>query len=86
MYIHRHTWFLSLSPCVCVVCMCVCSGMTAGLTLMGFKPRSKFKRHYYVKLASFIYPDEQVICMGVRRERVCGREERESVGVRRESV
>jgi len=34
--------------------------MYAGLTLLGFKPRAEVKRHYHVKPASFIYPDESV--------------------------
>ncbi|XP_041366817.1 X-ray repair cross-complementing protein 6-like [Gigantopelta aegis] len=33
----------------------------SGLTLMGFKPRSKIKKHYHVRPASFIYPDENTI-------------------------
>ena len=33
---------------------------TSGLTLMGFKPRSKLKRHFYVKPSNFIHPDESV--------------------------
>ena len=31
-----------------------------GLVLIGFKPRSRLKRHYYVKPANFLYPDETV--------------------------
>ncbi|XP_064600054.1 X-ray repair cross-complementing protein 5-like [Liolophura sinensis] len=32
-----------------------------GLVLMGFKPRSLLKRHYHVKPAQFLYPDESMI-------------------------
>jgi ATP-dependent DNA helicase 2 subunit 1 len=32
-----------------------------GLLLLGFKPRSRLKPHYYVKPGNFIYPDETVI-------------------------
>lgn len=34
---------------------------TAGLTLMGFKQRSKLKTYQHVKPAQFIYPDEKTI-------------------------
>ena len=32
-----------------------------GLTLMGFKPKSRLKKHYYVKPSNFIYPDESIV-------------------------
>jgi ATP-dependent DNA helicase 2 subunit 1 len=31
-----------------------------GLALMGFKPRSRVKKHCYIKPSNFIYPDESV--------------------------
>jgi hypothetical protein len=34
----------------------------AGLTLLGFKPRSSLKRYHHVRPAQFIYPDEKVGC------------------------
>ena len=43
-FYHRITLFIALT----------------GLTLMGFKPRSKLKRHFYTKASNFIYPDESV--------------------------
>ncbi|CAI8018050.1 X-ray repair cross-complementing protein 5 [Geodia barretti] len=32
-----------------------------GLTLMGFKPRSRVKKHCYIKPSNFIFPDESVV-------------------------
>ena len=37
-----------------------------GLSLVGFKPLSRFKIHHYVKPASFIYPDESVSILQMR--------------------
>ena len=31
-----------------------------GLVLLGFKPKTSLKWQYYIKHATFIYPDEQV--------------------------
>ncbi|XP_071809143.1 X-ray repair cross-complementing protein 5-like [Asterias amurensis] len=33
----------------------------SGLLLMGFKPRSAIKRHYYMQPAQFLFPDENVV-------------------------
>lgn len=37
------------------------SSRDVGLTLIGFKPRDRLKRHFNVKGAQFVYPDESVI-------------------------
>ena len=43
------------------MCVYVCHVRTyVGLKLMGFKPMSRFKKHFYTKPANFIYPDESV--------------------------
>jgi len=45
-----------------------------GLTLVGFKPRHRLKRHFNVKTAQFVYPDESII----RGSTVCFRALREA--------
>ena len=38
----------------------VYASLISGLSLLGFKAKEEVKRHYHVKPASFIYPDESV--------------------------
>ena len=45
----------------------------SGFALMGFKPRSRLKKHSYIKPSSFIYPDESVSSYTPRTwKRDCG--------------
>jgi hypothetical protein len=52
-----------------------------GLVLIGFKPRSRLKRHTMVKPAQLVYPDESI----VRGSTVCFRALRDSC-IRMEKV
>ena len=62
----KHACFLSMKEydMIHMIAFFLCSMFISlpplGLTLLGFKPKTKLKLHQYVKPANFIYPDESV--------------------------